>query len=632
MCGIAGIINFASLEAAVGIAAGFRQVMARRGPDGDGTWHDDRVLFTHRRLAVIDLAGAIQPLFNEDRSLAAVVNGEIYNYRALRDELRARGHIFSTDGDCEVIVHGYEEFGDGVWARLDGMFAAALYDIRRGMLYLARDIFGKKPLVYFQNGRELVFASSLNALKCHPAFPARQFRPEAVRDFLSYWYVPGPETVFPGVWKVPPAHVVACDIADGSLRIQRYFSLDYRNKLTSDPREWAEETQRLLTLAVRKRLMADVPLGTFLSGGMDSLLITGLVLESGASNPDIYTMGFEQAAYDEREAARDTLAHFRRLGLDNFTAHEKVARADDFGFLRLLLHDVGEPYADASIMPTGLMCRFAREKLVVALSGDGADEVFGGYERYMAMRFYRKLDWLPPALRRLMFGTLSALLPHAGERSTAGKYKRLFDLARFRELERYYRLMDKAGADGKNRIFGPRLRDLAAPEDAAGEYLLGVLRHTTTSDPAERFAEADITSYLANDILPKVDTASMAAALEVRCPFLDRDLAVWAAGLPFAAKLNGNSRKDILKRAFPALLPPELASRRKKGFGVPVAQYLSCQWRPELERTLTNGALVEEGWLDPEGARLLLRRHDQAAVNLQWGLLCLGVFLEHELV
>ncbi len=634
MCGLAGIAGYDGSRAAARTAtAAMCGRLAARGPDGSGLWEGDGAVLGHRRLAVIDLDTGSQPMTDDAGLLALAVNGEIYNYRELRARLQELGHTFISASDSEVALHGFEEYGEELFARLDGMFAIALYDGRRRRLWLARDPFGQKPLVWFRSGGELVFASTLHALKAHPKFPHGRYRAEGAADFLSYWYVPGPETIYEGVFKVPPGHWMRFDLDAGAIETRRYFELDFQAKIDAKPAELVERTRYLFERSVRKRLVSDVPLGAFLSGGMDSLLVAGTMLRLRREPLDIYSIGFDRAEYDELDGVHASLEYFKTLGLEHWRAHEKSVSPDDFELLLELWRDYGEPFGDASVLPTGLLCRFARQTLTVALSGDGADEFFGGYERYLAMSFYRKIDWLPEALRRPVAGALTLLLPSRGERSVTGKVKRLFELGRFNALERYYHLMNKAESAEKLRVAGPRLRAAVADgegRDRSMDYLLGALGRIAVRDPGERYAAADIATYLANDILPKVDTASMSTALEVRAPFLDRDLARWSAGLPWHFKQNGVSRKDILKLAFADWLPPEIARRPKKGFGVPVADYLGGVWRPELKRQLLNGALARDGWVEKDRVKELLERRDQAGVNLQWGLLCLGAFLESD--
>lgn len=622
MCGIAGCVNFSGADGELASVLGaMNDAQIHRGPDGGGVWCDGSAGLGHRRLAVIDLAGGAQPKFNEDRTIAVVFNGEIYNFRELRERLIQRGHRLTGAGDTEILAHLYEEYGTGFAAMLSGMFAVAIRDGRRRKLILARDRFGKKPLLYFRRGTELVFASEFSALKVHPDFPWELNLP-GIADYLSLQYIPGPETAFAGVRKLPPATVAEFDEASGRLQLTRYWQLAYAPKLPISEAAAAAELRELTTAAVRKRLMSEVPNGAFLSGGVDSTIVAGLMAQLRDEPTDVFTIGFDDPAYDERADARRAAARINRLCGGRLRLHEKVDSPDDFGLLENLVTHFGEPFADASMLPTALLCRFAREKLTVCLGGDGADEIFAGYDRYRFMRLAAAFDAAPEALRRLGFGILAHALPAGhGERSRSGRLRRALLAAASPAADRYFRVLDRCVPELKNRLWtGETPATWQALRPGAG----------ATATGPEQWCEVDISGYLPNDILVKADIAAMASSLEVRTPFLDTELTEFAARLPFEYKLRGSIRKSILRRAFPELLPPEEAAAPKRGFGVPVARWLRGGWKNPARERLFGGALANTGLIRMPALEKIWREHESARADhayLLFNLLVLEMFL-----
>ncbi|WP_276739328.1 asparagine synthase (glutamine-hydrolyzing) [Victivallis vadensis] len=629
MCAIAGIINHHATPDVERIVRKMCNQQAHRGPDGSGFFCNDEIAFGHRRLAIIDPAHGAQPITNEDGSVVVILNGEIYNYRKLRQELEKRGHEFKTDTDTEVIVHLYEELGSECVGMLDGMFAFAVYNSRTRRVLLARDRMGKKPLLYFMTGDTLIFASELNALRCHPQMP-RELDETAISDFLSLHYIPCPNTVYRNVRKLPPAHQLELRFPEGTVSIRSYWHLDYslkQNELSFD--DAAHELRRLVERAVEKRLMTDVPLGTFLSGGLDSTIVAGLAARFRApAETDAFTIGFEVAAYDERKWASAAARSINSRTGGKLRHFEQVVDPCDFALLEKLAAHYGEPYADASMLPTYLLSRFAREHITVALSGDGADEVFSGYERYLAMRYAARVDALPGPVRKLLFHVLVQTLPDRGERTLLGRTRRLLHMLASRPERRYFDMLDHCPNPMKQALFGERLRGVLQHDSA--ELFDSLQWELTSANRFERLAELDLHAYLANDILPKVDIASMAASLEVRSPFLDREVVEFAAKLPFDYKLHGRNRKRILKAAFADLVPPELAERPKKGFGVPVSLWLRGEWRDLAATELFEGTLVSDGFIQPKTLHTLWAAHQSGRRDhgyLLWGLLILSMFL-----
>ena len=628
MCGIAGIINHHADPEAGRILSAMNQAQAHRGPDDSGTYLDDEVAPGHRRLSIIDLSGGHQPIFNEDNTIGIVLNGEIYNYRRLREELEGRGHRFRTGTDAEVVVHLYEEYDSECVSMLDGMFAFAVYNRKKRRVLLARDRLGKKPLLYFMTGDTLVFASEFSALQCHPAMP-RELDCDSISDFLSLQYIPSPNTVYRNVRKLPPAHLLELRCADGTVSIRSYWHLDYSLKQELPFEEAAGEVRRLVEKAVAKRLMADVPCGVFLSGGLDSTIVAGLMAKLRApAETDAFTIGFEDKRYDERHRAAEAACSINTFTGGALRHFEQVVNPCDFPLLEKLLAHYGEPYADASMLPTYLLSRFARERVTVALGGDGADEVFSGYERYLAMRYAARVDLFPVALRRPFFQFLTTLLPDNGERSRTGRFRRMFAALGSSSENRYFNLLNRCPASVKRTLFGERLRGALAHD--SGDTFEAIRWEMTAPDQVERCSEFDLQSYLPGDILSKVDIASMAVGLEVRSPFLDREVVEFAARLPEHYKMPGRSRKHILKAAFAEQVPESIRNHAKRGFGIPLAAWLRGAWREPARETLFDGALISGGYINAKPLTTLWLAHQSGRRDFSyilWNLLVLSLFL-----
>ena len=627
MCGIAGIINTPDEGEEKNFLDGLCGAMAHRGPDGYGFFSEPGVLLGHRRLAVIDLKSGDQPLYSEDRKVVLVVNGEIYNYLSLRKELEEKGHVFATASDSEVILHLYEEEGTSCVSRLEGMFAFALWDGRRKVCFMGRDRMGKKPLCYFRYGNTLVFASELGALRCHPKFP-ETLDCDALSFYFSLQYVPADRSVFREVFKLPPAHTLLFEPETGRLTLRPYWKIDFSRRTAGSREELARELRRLLEKAVEKRLMSDVPMGVFLSGGIDSNIIAGVTAGLLKNTPcNAYTVGFEESAYDERALARKGAAHLRAVTGGNLCFHEREVKTSDFALVEELVRHCGEPYADSSILPTALLSAFAREEITVALSGDGADELFGGYERYLAMTFAAKMDKLPRSLRRL--GAKAAgLLPAGGERTFSGRLRRFLNVCCGEPETRYFTLLDRCPPELKKRLFTPEFQRLiTAPGAALFQAAAGPL---TAAGPVEKLSETDILTYLPGDILPKVDISSMAFSLEVRSPFLDREVTEFAATLPWELKLDGRERKSLLKYAFRDLLAPEILSAPKRGFGVPVADLLRNKWALPAQEVIFDGPLKDGEFLNFAEIGRLWQEHRSRRADrsyILWTILVFALFL-----
>ena len=627
MCGITGISNHHGTGEAEAVIHAMNDSLRHRGPDDDGFFIDQDVALGHRRLAVISPETGHQPIFNEDETIVAILNGEIYNHLELRRELQKKGHRFTTESDTETLVHLYEEFGDSFVSQLQGMFAFAVYDCHRRRLLLARDRLGQKPLFYFMANDTLVFASELSGLLVHPAME-KELDIAAISDYLSLLYIPEPKTVYRHVHRLPPACTMTFSIDAPQPVIQSYWQLDFSRK--AEHFNFQDASAQLRTLvenAVRKRMIADVPLGVFLSGGLDSAIIAAVAAKIRAPEAcDAYTIGFADASYDERAAACASATLISRLPGVNLRHHELEVAPDDFALLRKLIRHFGQPFADASMLPTFLLSQFTRTGLTVALSGDGADEIFGGYERYIAMQMFQSSQHIPLSLRR-SFAALTNLLPDSGERTFCGRLRRLSRLFAHTKENAYFSLLNRCPASIRHKIFGPRLRDAANNALPFAE----IEKTLTSKDLTERCSELDIHTYMPGDVLTKVDIASMACALEVRSPFLDHELVEFAATLPWNFKLHGNDRKHILKAAFANLLPSKILNRRKRGFGIPLAAWLRTTWRKQAEESLFEGPLISEGFIERKPLAEIWNAHQSSHSDhsyLLWTLLMLSLFLE----
>lgn len=629
MCGIAGIYNSQTPGNDRYTANLMANRLYRRGPDNGGEQTLGNTVFAHRRLSIIDLdKRSNQPLLNSSGDCMITFNGEIYNFRELRQELASQGAIFKTSGDTEVILELYEREGTDGLSKLDGMFAFAIYDRRNNTLLLMRDRLGKKPLYYFvAPDGAVVFASTLQALKVHPAWN-NELDKTAIRDFLALSYIPVNRCAYQNVYQLPPATQIIFD-ASGKAECHRYWQISYQEKLDISLEDAADILNKKLNQAVKKRLIADVPCGIFLSGGVDSAAIAALAAAQSCDILHAYTIGFNESKYDERQFASLTVDFLNRQNSNRLAHHTKIVDCHSFELLQELAESCGEPFADFSLLPTALLSKFAAENHKLVLSGDGADEIFGGYERYYAMRCCALLDnVLPAPLRRLLASTANKIFPDYGKRSRLSRLCRFLRLSATPEHLRYIELMSKTTARLEQKLFGESLQ---TPDKISAEDLAKAMLKTTTADPTERYAECDLHTYLPGDILVKADRASMHFSLEVRSPFLDKDVVEFAARLPFGFKQKGCDRKRVLKRAVKDLLLPEIANGRKRGFAVPIGEWFRSSWQKEVQKHLLEGRLVHENWINKNVLEDVLRSHNTFRTDhseLIGNLLMLELFLE----
>jgi asparagine synthase (glutamine-hydrolysing) len=628
VCGIAGVLyGGPDRPAGPELLKAMGDAIAHRGPDAEGFWSEPGVGLVHRRLSIIDLAGGDQPIANEDDSLQVIFNGEIYNYQSLRAGLEARGHRFRTHSDTEVLVHLYEEEGENLVERLRGMFAFALWDRSRRRLLLARDRLGIKPLYVYRDAEKLLFASEPKALLAHPGLTAR-VDPAALEDYLAYGMVPGQRSIFRGVEKLPPGHVLVAthDRLDGAPR--RYWQLHVRPDESRTPEQWQEEVRAKIDEAVRLHLIADVPVGAFLSGGVDSSIVVASSAGRTEGPLQTFAIGFREESFSE-------LPYARRVADQFGTRHvEEVVTADAVSLVDELTHYFDEPFADPSAVPTYLVSKLARRSVKVALSGDGGDEAFGGYARYAHdLKEASVRRWLPAWLRRGVLGPAGRYWPKADWLPRVLRAKTaLTNLS-----------LDAAGAYANTLALcrQPMRRRLLAPDLAAGlnghcpEAL--VRDGYATAPPGDALAgmiAADVAVVLPDDFLVKVDRASMACGLEVRPPFLDHELLELAARIPSRWKVRGGETKWLLKEAYRGRLPDDVLWRRKHGFDMPIDAWLRGPLRGMFEDTVLDPRARVADLISQATVRQLYQTHRAGTGrhgSVLWSVLILARWAERYL-
>lgn len=617
MCGLAGFVG----EGTEAILHEMGRAIAHRGPDGEGI-HIDAATgmhLLHRRLAIIDIAGGDQPMWNETHDVCVVFNGEIYNHLELRAELKSLGHVFRSDhSDTEVIVHGYEAWGDALAGRLNGMFAFVVYDAARARLFLARDRFGKKPLYYSARPGFFAFASELTGLLRHPGV-ARRIDRRSLQKLFAYGFIPAPRSLYESVQRLPGGHSMTVDLArPGEPVVRKYweFAIEPADHIPANAEAaWGEELRHLLAQAVRRRLMSDVPLGVFLSGGIDSSAVLAYATEAlGRGAVSTFSIGFIEPSFDESGYARMAAAHFGSIH------HEKKLGIDEARTLTPeVLRRLDEPFADPSIVPTFQLCRFARESITVALGGDGGDELFAGYDPFKALAIARWYNALVPSSMKAGIRRLADWLP-VSERNMSLEFK----------VKRGLRGASFPEAMWNPAWLGPlEPREIAelfdepiAAEDLYSEAI-AAWEGTRAVHAVDKTLEFYTRFYLQDDILAKADRASMMVSLEVRSPFLDQDLADFARRIPHELKYRDGTTKYLLKSALRGVVPDALLDRRKKGFGIPLTQWLRS-W--DDERFPRAGEIVG----NPEWPRQALAEHRSGARDHRLALWTLLALERHE--
>jgi len=621
VCGICGKVN-RDPDAPVdeGTLRRMAKALAHRGPDSEGFFVNNHVGLAHRRLAIIDLSpDATQPMSNEDGSIWIVFNGEIYNFHELRDALVRKGHIFRSRSDTEVIVHLYEDLGPEALRELRGMFALAIWDANHRQLLLARDRLGKKPLFYFAGPSSFAFASELQSLLEDPSVP-RVPDLEAIRYYLTYRYVPSPYSAFQGIRKLPPAHYLL--LKDGQLRLGRYWTLHYAEKSHEPEEVLSERARGYLEEAVRLRMISDVPIGAFLSGGLDSSAVVALMSRLSGAPVKTFSIGFEEDAFSELPYARSIA---RRFGTDH---HEFVVKPDAVSILPLLVRHFGEPFADSTAVPQYYLSKLAREHVTVVLAGDGGDEAFGGYDRYVATLATRPTDRIPSPLRNGLAGVIRRLSKFPLSTPFLLRTSRFLRALSDDPQRRYARWVSHFDLQQQAALFSSAFLKQVRGIDPE-RLVLDVYQQTDATHLLDATLDVDVRTYLPDDLLVKVDITSMANSLEVRAPFLDHPLMEMAASLPPSLKIQGLEKKYLLKRAMAELLPVEILNRPKQGFIVPIDHWFRHDLQEMAYDTLLDPRSLGRGYFRPEVVRRLLDEHVRGVQNFHrqlWNLLMLELW------
>ncbi len=614
MCGIAGIFNVDGRPVDVALLRAMTLAISHRGPDGDGFHVDGPVGLGHRRLAIIDLATGDQPMRSADGTIALVFNGELYNFRELRRDLEARGAVFHTTSDTEVMLRAYEAWDVDCLARLRGMFAFVLWDGRRRRLFIARDRAGIKPMVYAWDGRRFLFASEIKALLQDPSLP-REIRWSALGDYLTYHYVPGAQSIFCGIDKLPPASYLLLEADGRGPEVRRYWDLRFAPDETRAEADWRAELAVRLEDAVRSHLVSDVPIGAFLSGGLDSSTVVAMMARAGARPIRTFSIGFNESDFDELAYARLVA---RRFGTEHY---EFVVKPAALEILPRLAWQFDEPFADASALPTYYVSKITREQVTVALSGDGGDEGFAGYRRYAtAMGLARQLDHGAGRLLRPLYRAAGRMLP-AGARGQ--RYLELRGAASI--LDRYYLMMTGHRGAAPGALLTREAR-AALPPAPGASVLHRLAAEGCPPDEVSTLQYVDVRQYLPDDILTKVDRTSMAVSLEARVPLLDHELMEFLATMPSRLKLADGAGKVILKQVMAADLPPALLTRPKMGFGVPLESWFRGELDSYARDVLLGPAARQRGLVDPVAMERVLDAHRAGTrdhASEIWAMLCL---------
>lgn len=601
MCGIYGALG---LTGSAGLTPELLSRMGRailhRGPDDEGSFVDGAMFLGMRRLSIIDVAGGHQPISGEDGNVVVVCNGEIYNFQALRQELEAAGHRFTTRSDTEVIVHGYEEYGDAILGKLEGMFGLAVWDRRRRRLLVARDPLGIKPIYYLNDGTRVAFASEAKALLCLPGYSTR-VDTAALAQYLSVGYVSAPNALFAGMRKLPPGHKLV--VEDGRMCIESYWRLDSKVDDSRTAASWVDELRTELERCVREQMVSDVPIGAFLSGGIDSSCVVAFMARHTRQPVRTYSIGFAgssgAALYNELPYARTVAAQF------GTTHREILVQPDVAALLPGLLWHMDEPVADAAFITTYLVSKFAREDVTVILSGVGGDELFGGYRRYLDEHYRRSYARIPRFVRRSVIDPIARRLP-------SDRHHRLLNELR---LAKAFVLADSLPFDERYRrymqVFDPieRASLLLGKVDGFDDCIARAFAGTTSGDPLRRLMDVDLATQLPEDLLMLTDKMSMAVSLECRVPLLDQKLVELAARMPGHLKVKGGDLKHVMKRALEGVLPESILYREKRGFGAPIGAWFKRELAPLVADLLSRETVTRRGLLDPDAVAATVREH-----------------------
>jgi asparagine synthase (glutamine-hydrolysing) len=621
MCGIAGIFDTKGRrDIDRELLARMNQSQFHRGPDEGGHHFEPGLGLAHRRLSIIDLSAGQQPMFNHDQSVCVVYNGEIYNFPELRKELEAKGFVFNTHCDTEVIVHGWSAWGEACVEKFRGMFAFAIWDRNKRSLFLARDRLGIKPLFYsmLPDG-QFIFGSELKVLKCHPGLP-RKMEPTAVEDYFALGYIPEPKTIFQNVYKLSPGHTLTIKQDQGLPPSREYWDVPFQPVQFGSEQTLQEELIERLREAVDIRMVAEVPLGAFLSGGVDSSAIVAMMAQLQEQPVNTCAIGFDVKQYNETEFAQQVADQYQTNHL------KQVVGSDDFDLVEKLAALYDEPYADSSAIPTYRVCQLAKQRVTVALSGDGGDEHFAGYRRYRWHMNEEKLrSALPLGLRKPLFGTLGTLYPKADWAPRVFRAKTTFQALARNSVEAYLYSVSHTSAEQRTELFSESLKS-----QLQGYRVNEVFEHhaqkSPTDDPLSLIQYIDMKTYLVGDILTKVDRASMAHSLEVRVPLLDHKFIEWVSGIPSNLKLKGQEGKYILKKSLEPHLHNDILYRDKMGFAIPISNWFRGPLKSKIKESILGGRLVDTGLFDHSYLTTLYEQHQSGQRDHSAALWALMMF------
>ncbi len=622
MCGITGFVDLWSTgqardtETRAQLLDDMCRVIRHRGPDDQGVMVEDGVALGMRRLSIIDLSGGRQPISNEDGTVSIVFNGEIYNYRELQSQLRKDGHQFATNSDTETIVHSYEQFGLMCLDSLRGMFSFAIWDDKEKKLFIARDRVGKKPLYYSVTRQgTFVFGSELKSLLKHPEIE-REIDPQAIDAYFSLGYVPDPLSIFRNIEKLPPGHYLT--FSNGRLSIERYWDFRYEtNGNGHRAADYLEELRALLDESVKLRLVSDVPLGAFLSGGIDSSTVVALMARHMDQPVKTFSIGFNEDSYNELKYARLTA---KRFGTDH---HEFMVTPEICDVVDDLAWHFDEPFADSSAIPTYVVSKLAREHVTVVLTGDGGDELFAGYTRYVTERSRRGFEFLPPILKKGLMGPLSRRLPHG---AIGRNYLHNVSLD---PIDRYLDSVSIFTGPNKDLLYSTDFSEMLRNRAQMSSYFNELSVNVKTNAGLDSLLYIDSKTYLPGDILTKVDRASMAVSLEARVPLLDHKLIEFVTRIPANVKMVGLETKHLFKQAIADLVPEEILNRPKQGFGVPIQQWINRQLRNRIRETLNDPKTLQRGYVSTNHVSVLLNEHERGRRDHSmalWSLLMLELW------
>jgi asparagine synthase (glutamine-hydrolysing) len=625
MCGIAGIF-YPEVPKPVDPArvTTMCDVLAHRGPDGSGVWTAPGVGLGHRRLSIIDLEGGAQPMLTPDERIAVTFNGEIYNYLEVRAELEAKGHRFESDSDTEVILAGWRQWGPECLSRFNGMFAFALYDCARDALFLARDRLGVKPLHYAElSDGALIFASELKGLVAHPLFRGAP-NPQAIEDYLAYGYVPDDTSTVSGVRKLPAGHFLLIQRGRAVPRPIAWWDVDFSAPTARSPRKLRKDLVEHLRTAVKSRMVADVPLGAFLSGGVDSSAVVAFMAESSRNAVETCSIGFDQPDHDE--------TRFAKMVADRFATNHRsrIVASDDFSLIDTLVGAFDEPFADASALATYRVSELARERVTVALSGDGADETLAGYRRYRLFMAEERARGLLPAGVKRAVAAVGDLYPKMDWAPQFLRAKTTLQAVGRSSEEAYADAVSVTRSALRHRLYRPGFRAALQGHRAEDRYV-AAMHDAPAQDPLSRAQYADLKIWLPGDILTKVDRTSMAVSLEAREPLLDHRLVEFAAKLPPELRLRGGTGKWLMKKALERQLPREILYRRKMGFVTPISAWFRGPLADEAAAVARGSALAELGWFDEAAIARIASDHRSGKSDhgrLLWQLLMLDKSLQ----